>query len=226
MKAELLSQCRGAELAQKYSAWFHELYYGVESAWELIDARAPFPVALVGDADDIFLTLQCDKPYTGSDDSVSSYLEALRGDVKEGRISEYFWVPTLSMTADGGTKAKTDDLMAQVMHDGAWFPSEYKVLTRSPEGSGMVTSSSTGNAWGGDDAWQSAGSSSSSSTAGAADWLDNAGATDGFHAAWSGEATSVHFLGEGCGGRCPCCRGGEMLAEMEARIVYWLGRSD
>ena len=104
MKAELLGQNRGSELAQRYSGWLHELYEGIESAWELIDARCRFPVCLVGDADDIFLTLQCDKPYSGSHDSVRSYLEALREDVKEGRIDQYFWVPTTSMSADGAPR--------------------------------------------------------------------------------------------------------------------------
>ncbi len=86
-------------MGQKMAAWLREVWEGAGSVRELIDAPPVVPVALVGDADDIFLSLLCDRPYSGANESVATYLEALREDLKEGRISEYIWVPTDQMTA-------------------------------------------------------------------------------------------------------------------------------
>ena len=76
----------------------------------------------------------------GSDESVTTYLESLREDLRGGRISEFFWVPTTEMTADGGTKAVTDELMCKIMREGGWWPSEYKVIRRGHRG--VITGSS------------------------------------------------------------------------------------
>ena len=75
------------------------------------------------------------------------------------------------------------------------------MLTRNPEGSGMMTSSSEGNAWDGPQ----------SRVCG--DEED----------AWTG-ATSIHYLAEGCQGKCPSCSG--QTEEFEKRVLYWFGRAD
>ena len=105
------------------------------------------------------------------------------------------------MAADGGPKNRSDDLMAKIMREGAWYPESYKMLTQNPEGSGMMTSSSDGNA----DGPQS----------------EVCGDTE---EAWTGAIFSMHYLAEGCGGKCPCCLG--QTEEFEKRVLYWFGGAE
>jgi hypothetical protein len=128
LMVELLGQCKASEMGQRAVAWLREMWLGMESVKELLDMKPIIPVALVTDANDIYLSLMCDKPFSGADESACLYLESLREDLRIGRISELFWVPTDTMTCDGGTKAKTDTVMPTVMAEGSWWPREYKAL--------------------------------------------------------------------------------------------------
>ena len=131
MGAEVLIQVRCSEVCQRVAGWLHEIWYGVESARDLLAIPNPVPVQLVSDAHDIFATLQCSRPYQGADESLSSYMECLREDLLTGAVDEFLWVPTTSMLADGGSKVMDDKLAQALLRDGGWWPEEYKLLQRA-----------------------------------------------------------------------------------------------
>jgi hypothetical protein len=192
LMVELLGQCKASEMGQRAVAWLREMWLGMESVKELMDVKPIIPVALVTDANDIYLSLMCDKPFSGADESACLYLESLREDLRIGRISELFWVPTDTMTCDGGTKAKTDTVMPTVMAEGSWWPREYKALRRR-EGGGLVVADS-------DSPYH---------------FYDEVAEVE------SGEATFTGLLSEGCGGLCPQCRP-EEETEDDDPAVYWM----
>ena len=94
--------------------------------------RPHFPLQLVTDAMDVFTTVQCAKPYVGSDQSVTLYVDALKEDLR-GRITELAWVPTRWMLADAMTKNMQDGLLGKLLATGSWRPDEWELYSQEDE---------------------------------------------------------------------------------------------
>ena len=193
MSAEVLILVRCSEAMRRISAWLHEIFYGSERARDLLDVENPFPTQLVSDAYDVFQTLQCSRPYQGADESLSTYLECLREDLLQGRLEEFCWVPTIDMLADGGSKVKDDILAAKLLKDGAWYPSEYKILYRaSMDGADSVDRRRDKDQE--EDPWFS----------------------------WFFGRTEVAHVASGCEGTCPWCTGSHYESEADQiPLTFW-----
>ena len=122
MAAEVLGLCRASEAGQRMTAWLHEIWYGAESASELIEVKPKdgLSTMLVTDAYDVYLTMRCPRPYQGQDLSMTTYVESLREDLAVGRMTELAWIPTKTMLPDSLTKDMEDVLITQLMKTGIW----------------------------------------------------------------------------------------------------------
>ena len=130
--AELVAGNRCAEVLYRLGQWLVEMEVGAESVRDLLDVRPHFPLQLVTDAMDVFTTVQCPKPYVGTDQSVTLYVEALKEDLR-GRITELAWVPTRWMLADAMTKNMNDELLGKLMATGSWRPDEWELYSQEDE---------------------------------------------------------------------------------------------
>jgi len=185
LAAEVLALNRGSEAGQRIGSWMREIWEGCESVRDLIRKPPPIPMTLVSDAFDCFLSLKCSRPYAGADESMSGYLEALREDLQERRITGFAWIPTGDMVADGGTKSKPDLLGDKVMKDAAWSPSEFKLLRgESIEGAQKDHFVNDGGGTVGDDWWPDSSDTMS----------------------WFAGCTLIAYSKSGCVELCPWCR--------------------
>jgi hypothetical protein len=196
MGAEVLILVRASEALQKVASWIHEIWFGVDHARDFLDAPNPVPCQLITDANDVWLTMHCTKPYSGADDSLASYLECLREDLLQGKLDEFLWCATGDMLADGGTKDMPDVLATTLLRLGGWWPNEYKVLERrSIDGSDTVDRMRRLQAIGLRDPDPFGEDDDEESTP--------QDPSDPF--AWYYGCTSWSIAGCGCNGECPVC---------------------
>jgi len=111
----------------------------------------------------------------------------------QGRLEEFCWVPTIDMLADGGSKVKDDILAAKLLKDGAWYPSEYKILYRaSMDGADSVDRRRDKDQE--EDPWFS----------------------------WFFGRTEVAHVASGCEGTCPWCTGSHYESEEDQiPLTFW-----
>ena len=209
MGAEILILNRASEALQRLSLWLAEIFHGCDDAKDLLRTISPFPTQLITDAMDIFQVMQCDRSFTGSDESMSIYLECLREDLVSGRVDELIWVPTASMLCDSGTKVMQDVLANTLMRTGTWIPEEFKVLKRESLSGGTGTKSRL---------WQEYRTEEEEEVMEEYNDLDE-------WTAWFSGCQGIFFVGRGCDQQCPSCSGrlANEAEEEEDLDVYWLG---
>ena len=116
--AEILAANKASEAAMRIVDWLREIDEGVEGVREMIGSENFIPVQLVTDAKDVYLAVQCTRPYRGSDQSVGLYVEAIKEDIMQGRVQEVVWVRTADMLVDAMTKNMRDVLLQILMKTG------------------------------------------------------------------------------------------------------------
>lgn len=72
---------RGSEVAQRRIRWLREIEEGAEDMRSSIDAPNIIELEIVTDCRDLYDTVPCKRPYAGSDQSVTMYVESIKHDI-------------------------------------------------------------------------------------------------------------------------------------------------
>ena len=97
--------------------------------------RAPVEYAtqLCTDAMDVFTAVQCARPHAGQGQSIGLYVESLKEDLREGRVTELAWVGNGDNLADSLTKDQKDMVFLSLMSSGSWRVQHWEFFTREDE---------------------------------------------------------------------------------------------